>query len=200
LFNFKVTHDGGGWRFSLSSDGSDDDPCVLLDHIPHNDDPGNFPVYGVVSTFIPYILTIEIPDVYCERCSLHLSNPMTDKIEEDGSPSGVGCTDPGTCFSVYHSCTRPLKINGTIARSDYKCPEEQPSDWPTTWIGDGGAPVDTSVMGVYRRESANWDKNSNLLVHDSVPERYREDAGGVCSAHVPPKCHFNIFCLDFGLK
>jgi hypothetical protein len=174
----KVTHTGSGWRISLSNDESDEDPCVLLDHIPSSDDPTNLPTLGIPNSYIPYSLTIEIPDVYCERCSLHLSNPMTDKIGSDGSPSGAGCTDPdGTCFSVYHSCTLPLKINGKIPRSEYTCPAAQPFDWPTVWVGDNGEPVDASVLGVYRREAATWDKISNLLVHDSVPDRYREDVG-----------------------
>jgi hypothetical protein len=186
FFTFsKVTHRGSGWRISLSNDESDEEPCVLLDHIPHNDDPPNFPRIGDYSSYIPYVLTIEIPDLYCERCSLHLSNPMTDKIGADGSTSGSGCTDPdGTCFSVYHSCTRPLKINGTIPRSDYTCPAAQPFDWPTVWIGDNGAPVDASILGVYRREASTWDKISNLLVHDSVPDRYRDDVGGLCSTSI----------------
>ena len=59
-------------------DGNDDASCVLLDHIPHNDccNPSLFDP----STYTQYAITINIPNVICERCSLHLSNPMTDKM------------------------------------------------------------------------------------------------------------------------
>ena len=111
---------------------------------------------------------------------------MTDKIGADGSPTAIGCTDPGTCFSVYHSCTRPFRIvgdssNGAVPRSDYTCPSYLSinEDWPTNWIGDGGEIVDASTAGIYRRESSVWSTDDYTL--ETVPARYREDAGGFCS-------------------
>jgi hypothetical protein len=168
-----ITHTGAPFRIALSSDGRDTDSsvsssCVLLDHIPHN--KKSDPVFARESTYTVYTLTIDIPDVKCDRCSLHLVNPMTDKIDADGAPEGKGCTDPkGTCFSVYHSCTIPLKITGSIPRAKYQCPNQNPSDWPTTWIGDNGVNVTATTRGVYRRESGTW-KNGFLM---DVPGRYR---------------------------
>jgi hypothetical protein len=168
-----ITHTGAPFRIALSSDGRDTDStvsstCVLLDHIPHNEKSD--PVFTKESTYTLYTLTIDIPDVKCDRCSLHLVNPMTDKIDADGAPEGQGCTDPnGSCFSVYHSCTIPLKITGSIPRAQYKCPNRNPSDWPTTWKGDNGANVTATTRGVYRRESGTW-KNGFLM---DVPARYR---------------------------
>ena len=184
LFEESIYHMGAPFRISLSGDGTDAEACTLLDHIPHNDLAVR-PNFRDDSTYTQYAVTIDIPDVNCERCSLHLSNPMTDKIGDAGSPFGIGCTDPdGTCFSVYYSCTKPFRIIGTSSattRSQYQCPYDAgsgPVDWPTSWIGDNGESVDASVPGVYRRESSIWNENDFTL--ETAPMRYREDAGGLC--------------------
>ncbi|KAL3764677.1 hypothetical protein ACHAW5_000308 [Stephanodiscus triporus] len=182
-FEESVHHTGAPFRISLSSDGSDYDSCVLLDHIPHNDCCS--PSLSDPSTYTPYTITINIPNVLCERCSLHLSNPMTDKIGSDGSPSGIGCTDPGTCFSVYHSCTRPFRIvgdvsDGAVPRSEYTCPSLESINvgWPTSWTGDNGEAAQASIPGVYRRISAVWSADDYTLT--TAPEAYREDTGDSC--------------------
>jgi hypothetical protein len=167
-----ISHTGAPFRISLSQDGTDtgSPPCVLLDHIPHHDVP-IAPIFDNETTYILYSFTIEIPDVQCDRCSLHLANPMTDKIGDLGAPTAEGCTDPsGTCFSVYHSCTLPLTISGTTPRSQYTCPNVNPSDFPSSWMGDGGQTVDAAVRGTYRRESATWSTDSFLL---DAPASYR---------------------------
>jgi len=179
-FEESVHHTGAPFRISLSGDGSDDESCVLLDHIPHNDDAHPRPRLYEPSTYTAYAVTIDIPDVYCERCSLHLANPMTDKIGDRGGPDGIGCTDPdGTCFSVYHSCTRPIRVTGSVPRSEYQCPPVggSLSDWPKEWTGDDGRAVDASVPGTYRRESAAWDYTLT-----DAPMRYRQDDDGMCGA------------------
>jgi len=182
VFEESIHHVGSPFRITLSGDGSDyQDTCVLLDHIPHNDDVYPPPKFQDPTTYTPYVITIDIPDVYCESCSLHLANPMTDKIGSDGSPKGIGCTDPnGTCFSVYHSCTEPFRISGSIPRSEYVCPDNGalPVDWPTQWLGDDGEVVDASLPGLYRREYSVWSPNDYTL--QTAPLRYRQDAGGVC--------------------
>eukprot|EP00571_Detonula_confervacea_P002743 CAMPEP_0172325260 /NCGR_PEP_ID=MMETSP1058-20130122/53536_1 /TAXON_ID=83371 /ORGANISM="Detonula confervacea, Strain CCMP 353" /LENGTH=364 /DNA_ID=CAMNT_0013041757 /DNA_START=180 /DNA_END=1271 /DNA_ORIENTATION=- len=182
-FEESVQHTSAPFRISLSDDGNDDNSCVLLDHIPHNDccSPSLFDP----TTYTPYAITISIPNVNCERCSLHLSNPMTDKIGSNGSPTGIGCTDPGTCFSVYHSCTKPFRIvgnvdDGAVQRSEYICPslENSNEDWPTVWMGDNGEIVNANTPGVYRRESSIWSTDDYTLT--TAPVQYREDAGVVC--------------------
>ena len=180
IFEESIYHTGAPFRISLSGDGSDDTSCVLLDHIPHNDLSPR-PSFFDETTFTPYVITIDIPDVSCERCSLHLSNPMTDKIGSAGSPTGIGCTDPdGTCFSVYYSCTKPFRIVGTVPREEYECLDNAgfPPDWPTQWTGDGGSVVDTLEPGVYRRQSSIWSITDYTL--ETAPLRYRQDAGGIC--------------------
>mmetsp|Transcript_13572 Transcript_13572/g.27564 ORF Transcript_13572/g.27564 Transcript_13572/m.27564 type:complete len:328 (+) Transcript_13572:52-1035(+) len=185
IFEESIHHTGSPFRISLSNDGTDDDACVLLDHIPHNDccRPGFFDE----SSYTKYAVTIEIPNVKCERCSLHLSNPMTDKNGSDGSPSGIGCTDPdGSCFSVYYSCTEPFRIVGdenAVQRNEYSCPDWRSvnEDWPLVWVGDNGEDVDVTTSGVYRRESSIWSEDFTLT---TVPNQYRQDAGGLCGEQV----------------
>ena len=167
----------------IEGDGSDDDSCVLLDHIPHNDCCK--PSISDPTTYIPYTITVIIPNIICERCSLHLSNPSLDMLVEDGSPLGIGCTDPGTCFSVYHSCTKAFRIigdvsDGAVQRSEYTCPSldnNVESGWPLVWIGDSGEAVDASIPGVYRRESSVWSTDDSTLT--TAPWQFREDAGEI---------------------
>ena len=79
---------------------------------------------------------------------------MTDKIGAAGAPTGAGCTEPGSCFSVYYSCTTPLAISGATPRAEYSCPSAPPADWPTAWTSaDTGGTVEASTAGVYRRET-----------------------------------------------
>lgn len=180
VFEESIHHTGSPFRISLSSDGSDGNPCVLLDHIPHNDCCK--PSYLDEDTYTQYSITINIPNIQCERCSLHLSNPMTDKIGSDGAPSGKGCTDPGSCFSVYHSCSLPFRIKGdsNVKRNEYTCPDWRSlnQDWPTVWVGDNGEDVDASISGVYRRESSDWNQEDFTLM--TVPAQYRQNVGGLC--------------------
>ena len=134
----------------LSREAEDEyESCILLDHIPHNDD--NSPIFGVESTYTKTYITINIPDVACERCSLQLMNPMTDKLAGAGMANctyDANCTNcpdlPGTCFSNYHSCAN-VRITGSVPRSQYACPA-QPRSWPYStlptsvyFIGEVGA-------------------------------------------------------------
>eukprot|EP00966_Prymnesium_polylepis_P294430 6799124-Prymnesium_polylepis.1 len=107
---------------------------------------------------------------------------MTDKIGTDGAPTGIGCTEPGTCFSVYYSCTKPLRITGTTPRGSWPCLSAPPADWPSSWTGDGGDAVYATQPGVYRRESASW--SGGWLTELNVPARYRT-AVGMCTSSLP---------------
>jgi acetyl esterase/lipase len=110
-----------------------------------------------------------------------MSNIMVDKAGDIAAFDGPGCTydaDVGTCTDIeggyaYHSCTVPLKITGTIPRSDYVCPG-QPDDWLTEWTSpdEGNPPVgggtvcapdncEPLVPGLYRRESSFWTNSEN---------------------------------------
>ena len=171
-----VSHEGSPFRIALSHDGTDDGSpaCILLDHIPHNNIQN--PDIEDESTYTKYSMVIIIPDVACERCSLHLANPRTADEGALASPTGLGCTDPdGTCKTVYHSCTIPFKITGSIQRSEFQCLNQNPPDWPELWIGDNGSAVNADVIGVYRREAGNWV--DSFLV--DVPAEYRTVDDGV---------------------
>merc|ERR1712194_58824 len=103
---------------------------------------------------------INIPDVVCEKCSLQMANPMTDKLGYKGMSS---CTDPdGSCFSVYHSCAN-VKIMGSQPISDSACAGGHPN-WP--WSD--------KIPNVYDpSESATW--TAGLLV--DAPIEFRTSAG-----------------------
>lgn len=180
-----VTHDGSPFRIALTRDGTDNDVCVLLDHIPHKDNPLPPPEMGDEDSYVPYQITLQIPDITCERCSLHLANPMTDKIGNEGAPDGAGCTDPeGTCTSVYYSCTQPFRIKGNALNkaNNFTCPSALPVDWPLVWTGDRNVDVTADVPGVYRRQAALWTSDGWL---QSVPQRFRK-AVGFCSETMAP--------------
>jgi hypothetical protein len=169
VYEESVRHSGAPTRIALSRDGEDVYDCILLDHIPAN--PASRPTYMQDATYVPYRVTIMIPDVQCERCSLQLVNPMTDKIStaapfngkcqyREGSPSD----SPDYCFSVYHSCTLPLRIKGRVPRSQLgTC--SQPDAWP--WSG--------LPYGVYSKgEQASWTSDGWLA---SVPAEFTQPAG-----------------------
>ena len=65
-----IAHQGAPWRFSLSGDGDDLEECILLDHVPHN--PDSNPDFDDESTYTQYSVTLIIPDVACEKCSIHM--------------------------------------------------------------------------------------------------------------------------------
>jgi hypothetical protein len=126
-----LPHPGAVARFALSLDGVDDgfESCLLLDHIPH--DEYSRPDPNDQRGFHRSSITLFIPDVYCQRCTLQLVTFMTDQAH--GLSAGAHCAyqkakDAGTvdtllptCTTTYHSCA-PVSINGTIARNSItKC-------------------------------------------------------------------------------
>eukprot|EP00931_Biecheleriopsis_adriatica_P117312 TRINITY_DN92843_c0_g1_i1.p1 TRINITY_DN92843_c0_g1~~TRINITY_DN92843_c0_g1_i1.p1 ORF type:complete len:420 (+),score=37.92 TRINITY_DN92843_c0_g1_i1:55-1260(+) len=193
VFEESVHHRGAPTRIALSGDGTDswDKSCVLLDHIPH--DENSRPTFRDDSTYHKFYVTVDIPDVNCEKCSLHLGNPMTDKIGKAGASDGEGCSDPyGSCFSVYYSCTKTFRIVGSTGasqRKDYACPGPAKAGWPQHWLSPdsvgaslaGAKLVDASTPGVYRRESAIWSNGwlANVAEHN-VHAKYRTPAGDLC--------------------
>lgn len=208
VFEESIPHAGAPTRIALSADGSDkwEDSCVLLDHIPH--DENSKPAFGDDSTYHQFWITVEIPDITCDACSLHLGNPMTDKIGADGAISGKGCTDPyGSCFSVYHSCTKTFKIKGSstaVSRNNYVCPYPKsisssyaPSGWPESWLAPNTNDlVSANNPGLYRRESAKWSCGTGCTLGKEnwivdVPGKYSVDAkfttkssDGFCAAQL----------------
>jgi len=169
VFEESIAHAGAPFTISLSREGEDVYDVVLLAHIPHND--LNAPVYGVESTYTKTYITVEIPDVLCERCALQLLNPMTDKLAGNGMESCIydpdcsNCNNGKNCFSNYHSCAN-VRINGTaVARNDYVAPA-QSVDWPYAHL-----PTDEYFIG----EVANYTAD-NLWLLD-VPKQFTTPIG-----------------------
>jgi len=162
-----ISHRGAPFRISLSQENSDALGCVLLDHIPHNDE--GTPNYTDESTYVKYHITINIPNVSCNRCSLQLANPMTDKLV----PAGSYCTDPnGTCFSVYHSCANVI-IRGFYPMSQANC--TQSPNWPRS----------SFPLGNYTTESGLWS--------NGIPVGYPEEFTNMIGDCVPSSGSSSFF-------
>lgn len=100
-----ISHTGSPFRIALL-DETETARVVLLDHIPHNEDAK--PNYKNESTYVPYKISVNIPDINCQRCSLQLLYLMTEKTRYCGiktcyyNPLDSACkgsTDPNakTC-------------------------------------------------------------------------------------------------------
>lgn len=140
-FEETISHTGAPFRIALSiGDDSNYDKFILVDHIPHNDATESNPVKV-------YQYEVTIPDINCPKCSLALTNPMTDKIT-----SGTCCSYPTTttttltgnpqCFSVYHSCAN-IVITGSKSIQEFMSSG-----------GGGGGYNYTGPCGDYTQESA----------------------------------------------
>jgi len=166
-----LSHPGAPARFALSLDGNSDDnddgfeSCILLDHIPH--DEYSFPeaIFDAVRSH-RQSLSLYIPDIYCERCTLQLVTYMTD--EAHGVNAGESCVSPGAkaagtvaadadlllpaCGVVYHSCA-PVSINGTQPRNEItQCNTadfEAELDWPFMNMNEQGEMMTTGQRRDY---------------------------------------------------
>eukprot|EP01040_Poterioochromonas_malhamensis_P013476 gene13476-14822_t len=151
--------------FRLAVDKTETARIVLLDHIPHNDE--SHPTKDAEDTYVPYRVSVNIPDVQCDKCSLQLLYVMTDKstkcgIETStcfGAPNSNVCVQEGECFSNYHSCT-DVVITGTRPISDFDF-DQQPADWTYKNL----------TMSRYTSEVGKW---SNSWLSD-VPSKYTTD-------------------------
>ena len=111
-----VSHKGSPFRLAIL-DETETARVVLLDHIPHNDDSA--PSSSDESTYYLYQVSVNIPDIQCDKCSLQFLYVMTDKSVKCGietcyyNASDAACkgsTDPdaATCTGAPNSnvCTQ----------------------------------------------------------------------------------------------
>ena len=146
-----ISHTGSPFRISIL-DQNEKLVAVLLDHIPHNE--ASSPVINFEKTYTPYKMSLNIPDIKCDKCTLQFLYVMTDKTVNCGIPSCYynpddaackGSTDPDAktcagapndnvcvqaneCFSNYHSCS-DVNIMGSIPYTQF-AQDQQPADWP----------------------------------------------------------------------
>ena len=64
-----INHKGSPFRVAIL-DSRENAKVILLDHIPHNDNTA--PNMTEESTYAPYRISVNIPDVQCTRCSIQL--------------------------------------------------------------------------------------------------------------------------------
>jgi len=147
-----VNNIGSQFRISLSREGTDEfETCVMVDHIPHNDasDPSE-------QSPTKYSLTVDIPDINCDDCSLQLVNIVPGELpctyDATETMNGLG----GRCSTNFHSCANVKVVGGTYDRSSYTCSKS--SDWP--YNGNK-----------YDQLTATWYQK--MLMDPLVPASYR---------------------------
>jgi hypothetical protein len=179
-----ISHKGSPFRISIL-DENEIERIVLLDHIPHNDDTK--PIPYVESSYSPYSITVEIPDIQCSKCSIRVLYVMTDKSVACGLAQCVyyaddtecsGHTDPAiaqcagtstnkpckyanSCFSNYHTCTDVAILGSKPLNSSLTAGNVQPGNWPY------------KNLTTYGDEAAKWQ--NGFLV--GVPSEFTNIAG-----------------------
>lgn len=103
---------------SLNEYGKADATCLLLDHIPHNDaaqmDLGPdcwITGYPIGRCPAQHYLTVNIPDIKCEKCYLQVISVMLDKYRPEEAPCFQQDMGNNNC-STYYSCAN-VKIRPT---------------------------------------------------------------------------------------
>lgn len=103
-----ISHTGSPFRIAIL-DETETARVVLLDHIPHNEE--SKPVAYLENTYATYTMSVNVPDIKCDKCSLQLLYVMTDKTVGCGTatcyynPDDAACkgsTDPNaaTCLGA----------------------------------------------------------------------------------------------------
>jgi len=186
IFQETVFHVGAPFRIALSMPKDDDyEECVLLNHIPHNDN-------GEAGW--SYAITVQIPDFNCSFCSLQIIQVMTDKIPAFLGSGHSTCTyNPNEtlswagdqCGGNYHSCTNVI-INGTKSFNSSEC--TQPSGWNMTR---------GQYDYVYGSESGTW--TNGFLTDSRAPNSVRTVAEGTYCAATIATTQFTPTTVDSGI-
>ena len=206
-----IYHFAAPTRLALASAAdpaaADFDRCVLLDHIPHGDVGPPRPSYLDEDTWVPYAVTVEIPDVKCDRCVLQMASLMTDAVH--GVPEGTSCALEGSaptaegvpaCPAVYYSCAA-VQINGTRPvgpDAPLACDSADAAlDWPFTarqragvytFEGDAGdwtRGFPAAASGEPRPPPQAAGAPANASAEEPPPPAFARRAGA-CAARAPP--------------
>jgi len=195
-----VNHNGAPYRIALSWLGDNKyNSFVLINLIPHSDTPASS------SDPKQYSMTVDIPNINCEKCALQLLNPMVDKFGSNTPP--YTCTnlnssfsDPGRdCFSIYHSCA-DVTINGTM-NIDFWAANYQyfpPNDWSSTdqFSRISGTWIDSWLQGQDTTAYQNEVVNGECVATEITTEAVTSDASMTSS---PGLMFFALFA-SFLLK
>lgn len=158
-----MNNKGSQFRIALSRNGEDDfEECILVNNIPHND--ASNPIYDEEKqefTFTEYSLTVNIPDVNCDDCTLQLVNVVPDgnnacTYDPKETENGLN----GRCSTNYHSCANVKISGGNYARDKYTC---ETADWAFT----------NDDAYKYSKSDAAW--LDTLLMDKHVPAAFRND-------------------------
>jgi hypothetical protein len=93
---------------------------VLLDHIPHNEE--SKPIAYVESTYQSYSMSVNIPDIKCDKCSIQLLYVMTDKTVGCGTPTCYYNPDDAACkgstSATADTCLGAPNDNACVAEDE----------------------------------------------------------------------------------
>lgn len=182
-----ISHAGAPFRIAIL-DENEEAKVVLLNHIPHWD--ASKPTPGKEATYTQYRMTVNIPDVACDKCSLQLLYVMTDKTTRctnstavcdlymddtecsgrldksqpkcQGASTDEPCKRANTCFSSYWSCASVV-MKGSVPIAQARV--APPRDWPF-------ANMPNMSFGV---ERGNW--TNGWLSVANLPKAYITIAG-----------------------
>lgn len=185
-----IAHKGSPFRINLLNKNGTI-IATLLDHIPHND---KAKTTMDEKLYTSYKMSLDLPNIDCEECSLQLLFIMTDKTincgleycnyysDDDNCightnlkqgiclgavPTSGPCKYSDTCFSVYHSCI-DIKLLGNHSIDNFKGDDLQPKDWPFRQNNNIN----------YTKESIEW--NNGWMTN--LPKQYSTSIGiDLCS-------------------
>lgn len=115
-----ITHTGSPFRIAIL-DESETARVVLLDHIPHNEE--SHPDYTNEASYVEYKMSVNIPNVKCDKCSLQLLYVMTDKSVKCGIPTCYYNPDDAACKGSTdpNAATCPGAPNSQVCVAEGEC-------------------------------------------------------------------------------
>jgi hypothetical protein len=112
-----ISHAGSPFRIAIL-DQNEVAKVVLLDHIPHDD--ASSPNMNIEQTYQDYKLSVFVPNVKCDKCSLQLLYVMTDKSTRCGMETCYYNPDDAAC----KGSTDPNAATCAGAPNDQVCVQE----------------------------------------------------------------------------
>lgn len=154
-FEETIYHKEAPTIVSLNEYGKSDATCLLLDHIPHNDaakmDLGPdcwISGYPIGRCPAQHYLTVNIPDIKCDRCFLQVISVMLDKYRPEEAPCFQQDMGNNNC-STYYSCAN-VKIRPT-SQGSQRSIDSCSSEYKNNLIGQWPyRPVNEYISSVFK--------------------------------------------------
>ncbi|XP_064595205.1 uncharacterized protein LOC135461866 [Liolophura sinensis] len=173
-----VYRKGAPSRIALKS-RSQNTTCVLLDHIPHNDNqftskgsecnPDDYPIGRCRRSMTA--ITVVIPDIQCDDCYLQLISVDTSSLAPGDPPCSLSDPVESSNCSVYYSCA-DVKIWATQPgrSSSLQC-EDYPNNLDGNWPYQLATTlrVNSQYANIFFNK-ASLELRGNTLIYDVQPK------------------------------